>query len=262
MKKFLWIFIAVLMATFISGHLWADVRINEFLADNEGSIEDPDEPGEYPDWIEIYNSGPTTVALDGYYLTDDLSNPTQFQIQSGVSVEAGGYIIFWADDDTEQGIYHTNFKLSKSGEEVGLYDSDGTTAIDSYAFGSQTSDISEGRSPDGADNWVFFDPPSPGEANSAPSPTPYTAPTTPPLTTPTTAPASPTPSITPSPQPITPVVLYINEFMADNDATIEDPDDTGKFEDWIELFNPGTESVDLGGMYLTDDTADPTLWQL
>ena len=34
--------------------------------------------------------------------------------------------------------------------------------------------------------------------------------------------------------------LFINEFMADNDTTIEDPDEPGAYEDWIEIFNAGS----------------------
>ena len=55
--------------------------------------------------------------------------------------------------------------------------------------------------------------------------------------------------------------LFINEIMADNDAIIEDPDEAGAFEDWVEVYNPGTAAVDQGGMYLTDDVSDPTQWQ-
>jgi hypothetical protein len=53
--------------------------------------------------------------------------------------------------------------------------------------------------------------------------------------------------------------LVINEFMADNDITVEGPD--GTYPDWIELFNSGDELIDLSGMYMTDDLTDFTAWQ-
>jgi len=53
--------------------------------------------------------------------------------------------------------------------------------------------------------------------------------------------------------------LLINEFMASNSATVADPQ--GEYEDWIEIYNSGTATVDLGGMYLTDDLLAPTKWQ-
>ncbi|MFK7936727.1 MAG: lamin tail domain-containing protein, partial [Saprospiraceae bacterium] len=52
--------------------------------------------------------------------------------------------------------------------------------------------------------------------------------------------------------------LVINEFMASNDATEADQD--GEFDDWIELYNNGTESIDLAGYYLSDDAEELTKW--
>ncbi len=55
-------------------------------------------------------------------------------------------------------------------------------------------------------------------------------------------------------------VLYINEFMASNDAA--NTDEYGEYEDWIEIYNPGTEAVDIGGMYISDDLTDLTTYQI
>ncbi|MFP6737292.1 MAG: hypothetical protein VCD34_00990, partial [Planctomycetota bacterium] len=44
--------------------------ITEFQAFNETTLADED--NEYPDWIEIFNSGESAVNLDGYYLTDSI----------------------------------------------------------------------------------------------------------------------------------------------------------------------------------------------
>ena len=52
--------------------------------------------------------------------------------------------------------------------------------------------------------------------------------------------------------------LVINEFMADNDAAVGGPYMT--FPDWIELYNSGSASVDLSGMYLTEDLSSIS-WQ-
>jgi hypothetical protein len=53
--------------------------------------------------------------------------------------------------------------------------------------------------------------------------------------------------------------LVINEFMADNAVTIAGPNGTSP--DWVELYNGGNESVNLSGMYLTDNLANPNKWQ-
>jgi hypothetical protein len=144
--------------------------INEFMASNNSASGIHDPHGDYDDWIEIYNLGDTSVDMAGMYLTDDLTNTTKFHIPTGYSsqttIPAHGFLVFWADDETAQGPLHTNFKLSGSGEEIGLYDTDGVTQIDAVVFGAQTTDISYGRYPDGEENWRFFPTPTPGAVNN------------------------------------------------------------------------------------------------
>ena len=52
--------------------------------------------------------------------------------------------------------------------------------------------------------------------------------------------------------------LVINELLASNDQTQADQD--GEFDDWIELYNNGTATIDLEGYTLSDDPADPFKW--
>ena len=52
--------------------------------------------------------------------------------------------------------------------------------------------------------------------------------------------------------------LKINEFLAANDLTNQDPQ--GDYDDWIEIYNSGSETIDLSGYYLTDDLNDLTKW--
>lgn len=57
--------------------------------------------------------------------------------------------------------------------------------------------------------------------------------------------------------------LYINEFMAFNTTCCPDNDGgTAEYDDWIEIYNPGSEPVDIGGMYLSDDLANPFMDRL
>jgi len=139
--------------------------INEFMASNQTTLIDPDEPDEFPDWIEIYNGTSGMIDLEGMYLTDKLQNLTKWQIGAGVSIEPGQYLIFYADDDGTQGVYHTNYQLSRSGETIVLVDSDGKTIIDSILFDSQFEDVSFGRFPDGNDSWSYQQSPTPGLPN-------------------------------------------------------------------------------------------------
>ena len=145
----------------------AILMINEFLAGNDSTY--ADENGEYDDWIEIYNAGNIAADISGMYMTDDLGNLTMWQVPfndpSATTIPPGGFILIWADTEIAQGVLHADFKLDVDGEEIGLIDSDGVTVIDSYTFDEQQDDVSEGRSPDGSDNWEFFTSPTPGASN-------------------------------------------------------------------------------------------------
>src|SRR5258708_39930765 len=52
----------------------------------------------------------------------------------------------------------------------------------------------------------------------------------------------------------------IREFMASNDSTLADED--GAFSDWIEIFNPDSSPVNLGGWYLTDSAKKKSKWAI
>jgi len=139
------------------------IVINEFMASNNNTISDPQ--GQYDDWIEIYNYSPNPENIGGIYLTDDIAVPTKWQIPSPTTIRAGGHLLIWADDNVGDTGLHANFRLNADKEEIGLFDSDGETLIDSVTFGAQTTDISYGRYPDGGDQWRFFGIPSPGQEN-------------------------------------------------------------------------------------------------
>ncbi|MHC4852909.1 MAG: lamin tail domain-containing protein, partial [Planctomycetota bacterium] len=54
--------------------------------------------------------------------------------------------------------------------------------------------------------------------------------------------------------------IVINEFLTSNKTGIKD--EKGQVEDWLELYNTTNSSVNVGGMYLTDDVTTPTEWQI
>ncbi|HET90272.1 MAG TPA: hypothetical protein ENN99_05975, partial [Chloroflexi bacterium] len=152
------------------GHTSPSVVINEFLASN--ATINTDEWGEYEDWVELYNTGSTDLDVGGMYLTDDLGNPTKWRIPSGTLVPAGGFLLIWTDDDSSDGPLHTGFKLRQIGEEIGLFDRDeaGHRLIDRVIFGSQATDVSTGRFPDGGRTWRVLSAPTPGGPNGPPLP--------------------------------------------------------------------------------------------
>lgn len=52
--------------------------------------------------------------------------------------------------------------------------------------------------------------------------------------------------------------IVINEFMASNDVTIADQD--GEFDDWIELYNNSSTTLELEGYFLSDDADNLMKW--
>ena len=145
-RNFLFIFLFTSIP-FLSG---AQLRINEFMASNLSGIEDP-MLGQTSDWIELYNAGTTPLNLSGYYLTDNLSKPDKWSLPAGTVIEAGGYLLFWADGEAVAD--HTNFKLSASGESIGVFNAE-LDVVDSITYPEQRSDISYGRNDE---EWVFFE---------------------------------------------------------------------------------------------------------
>lgn len=143
-----------------------DLRVNEIMASNKKTLTDPDEPGEAPDWLELYNPGPEDVTLDGLGLADGDPIETGFAIANGITVPANGYVIFYADSDEKQGPLHTNFGLSADGESVILYRVATKEIIDRIDFPAMQSDQAYGRKPDGSSNIQFLPAASPGQSNS------------------------------------------------------------------------------------------------
>lgn len=144
------------------------VFINEWLASNTQTLADPAD-GQFEDWFELYNPGPATADLSGYFLTDTAANKTKWRIPAGTRIPPKGFLLVWADEDTGQnganGDLHVNFKLSQNGEEIGLVAPDGAI-VDWVAFGQQTADVSQGRWPDGQDGPLqFMRTPTPGAPN-------------------------------------------------------------------------------------------------
>jgi spore coat protein H len=139
--------------------------INEFLAANNSNL--VDEAGDHDDWIEIYNGGSQSISLQGLYLSDNFDNPSKWSFPDTL-LPAGKFLLVWADEEKSEGPLHTNFKLNKDGEQIGIFqnDSSGWAPVDTLAFGSQTSDVSYGRQTDGGGPWKFFDHPTPGQSNT------------------------------------------------------------------------------------------------
>ncbi len=129
--------------------------INEFMASNSTTAADPN--GQFDDWIELYNNGNTDIDLNNFSLSDESANLMKWKFPAGAIINAKGYLIVWADNDTTQSGYHANFKLSASGETLFLVDTAGTI-LDQISYSTQITDTSFGRYANGTGNFQFMPP--------------------------------------------------------------------------------------------------------
>jgi hypothetical protein len=120
--------------------------ISEFMASNDTTITDQD--GDFADWLELYNPGPGTANIGGWYLTNKATNLTKWSIPA-VALPAGGYLVVFCSekDYTDPSMpLATNFNISASGGYLALVESDGKTVASSYTFPVQYPDVSYGVS--------------------------------------------------------------------------------------------------------------------
>ncbi len=213
---------------FTSGGGWsasAEVIINEVMANNDNIILPNND---VTDYIELHNPSATAMPLDRWRLTDTPTNLSKFLFPVGVSIPAGGYLLVYCDKETNSTGLHSGFGLDNDGSYVGLYTPEGVLS-NSMTFGMQVSDHSVGRHPSainylGAANDFTLNLPTPGQSNILATLG-------------------------------DPGLLKINEWMA---LSVSAPGGNLKTNsDWLELYNPDTNIVALGGLVLSD--ASPVL---
>ncbi|SVC01569.1 uncharacterized protein METZ01_LOCUS254423, partial [marine metagenome] len=151
-----------------------DLMINEFLASNVTIYPEMYDFDDYTDWIELYNPNTMTYSLNGFFLTDDLNDPLKWKIPDDTEIESGAYLIIWADDydegpgevytrpywpwdDFTTLHYHTNFKISKDGEQLGLFRADQTESYALIEEGSLWKYLDDGTDQGLAWTYIDFD---------------------------------------------------------------------------------------------------------
>jgi hypothetical protein len=144
----------------------------------------------------------------------------------------GEFRIIWADGEPNESTpsaWHTGFRLTAATGSVSLSQiADGTIRVlDFFNFADVGANLSYGAAPDGQpfDRRVLYHV-TPGASNVA-----------------------------------SPVAVFINEWLAGNTNNIRDPTDGG-LDDWFELFNAGSNAVDLVDYYLSDDPANRTKFRI
>ncbi|MBM3845061.1 MAG: hypothetical protein FJ405_02085, partial [Verrucomicrobia bacterium] len=174
--------------------------------------------GRFPDWIELFNNTAAAVDLGGASLTDDILRPTRFVFPPGVVVPAQGYLVVWCDSETNSPGLHTGFGLNNNGQLMALF----TPGPNGLEVRDTVRFGLQLR-----DRTVGRNP-----GGSA-----------------TWALCNPTPGAPNVAANLSPTSgLRINEWMA--------APATG--DDWVELHNPGSLPVSLGGLWMTDSLLNPT----
>jgi hypothetical protein len=131
------------------------LKINEWFTNGQVLFED--------DFIELYNPDVFPVDLSDLYLTDNpVTQPGKARLGPLSFIAGEGFATFIADDSDNPG--HLAFRLSPNGEMIGLFDAN-LNAIDKIVYGPQTTDVSQGRTSDGSNNFEFFDLPTPSASN-------------------------------------------------------------------------------------------------
>ncbi len=173
-----------------------------------------DHEGTVPDVIELYNNGTLPFELSDMSISDDPTVPRRFVFPPGTSVNPGDYLLLYADIGAATSGIHLEFALDDDGEGVYLYD---TPAKGGALVDSVIFGL---QIPDlslgrSSDGTEWdLNVPTLGGANIA--------------------------------QPLgDPRLLRINEYLASGAVSFVD--------DFIELYNPDTVPVALGGLFLTDD---------
>ena len=210
------------------------LMITEAMSSNKGALCSVD--GGYYDWVELYNPTDQPISLQGYGLTDKLDNPNRFVFDKMVLEPKSYLIVYCSDltgDNVPEGELHAPFKLSSSGDNIYLCDTYGNE-MQKVALPAMGSDIAYGL--DSATNqWRNYERYTPGYSNDDAGWEAFQK------------------SIR-----VEDSTLLLNEIMTSNNVTLKDGD--GQYNDWVEIVNNGTETVDLSGYGLSDTVSSPKQW--
>jgi hypothetical protein len=137
-----------------------DLVINEWLTDGVVRYAS--------DWVELFNTSGLPVALGGLEMADRMVAPDTVHTFAPLTfMEPGGYRKLIADSASADGANHLSFSLDATQEAIVLSDPGNPgDPIDLVFYGSQTTDVSEARGPDGSGERMFSTLPTAGLANT------------------------------------------------------------------------------------------------
>ena len=144
----------------VTGQGRKELRINEVMVQNDSSI--VDEYGRHSAWIELVNPTHAPVYISASYLTDDLEQPQKYFVPTGdakTKIEKGQSVVFFADDQPQDGTFHLNFTLTPGQDNfIAVFDADGISLLDSVTVpASLIHDVSYPRDTDAGTPWEIRD---------------------------------------------------------------------------------------------------------
>ena len=191
--------------------------ISEIMPKNTYTVKDDD--GEYSDYIEIYNGYNNDINLEGYHLSD-----SEFEVNKwtfpNITIKSHDYLLIFASGKNKcsNNICHTSYKLSSKGEIITLTDKTGNI-INKFSYPLLSNDLAYGF----INNNYKVIKPSPNKENK--DEFKYSK--------------------------ITNKDLYINEYMSNNRNI--NYDTSGKYNDFVELYNHSSNDINLNNIFLSDD---------
>ena len=249
-----WLLLLALMLP--SAGRGAEIVINEVMASNQSTAPLADQPDYFPDFVELYNASHRDIdlAAEGWSLSNK-ADPNFgirlgevfdfrdfFYFPPGTVLPPDSYLLVFFDNETNLTLFpgiHTTFTvggtnivftLDRTSDQVKLFQ--GTNLVDSVVFGFQLPTNSVGRVPDFTGEFTLTVPTPCG--GSIPCLSNIAAP------------------FVPAPASSNALTLKMNEWLGTNSA--------GADRDWLEIFNPDTNVVSLGGLVIVDklsNLADP-----
>lgn len=208
-----------------------NLRLNEWQALGIGSGRSTN------DWIELFNTDTNPVALAGLVLTDDagkaktpsdLNDTANFarkRLKDYSYIAPQGFVVIYLPRTANDADELDYFSISStSGDRIWLYAADRTTMIDNVTSTNNVANKTEGRLPDGGD--------FPNTNNIA-----FKLPNS----------SRGDSNFGPIPE------VVINEFLAHVDPPLEDA---------IELYNPTSTNVNIGGWWLSNNRNNPKKYQI
>lgn len=202
------------------------LRISEWMPANGATLADCD--GMLSDWVELVNLGSESLPLNGFYLSDDSSDPFAYHLPDRMLEPSERIVIFCSGKQDHNGEYHAPFRLSSAGETICLSNARGRI-IDQQSYSLVSTDhsfVADG-------NGVMRETPyaTPGFSDDGAGYEAFMR---------TRIPAYP---------------LFISEVAPSNNSALRDAN--AKYYDFVELYNCSEAPLSLKGYRLTNKLSAP-----